>query len=57
MPKANSGTETLIPLLRDDGTVYFQPASKPIDERLCEWAVSVLWILMLGVILGTLAWS
>jgi hypothetical protein len=57
MPKTNSGTGTLIPLLRDDGTVYFRPASRPIDERLCEWAVSALWALMLAVIVGTLAWS
>jgi len=57
MEKANSGTGTLIPLLRDDGTVYFESASKPIDERLCEWTVSALWVLMLAVIALTLAWS
>jgi len=57
MPKRNSGTGTLIPVLRDDGTVYFEAASKPIDERLCEWTVSLLWVLMLGVIVLTLTWG
>jgi hypothetical protein len=47
----------MVPVLRDDGTVYFESAPKPLDERLCEWAVSVLWVLMLAVIVGTLAWS
>ena len=57
MEKTNSGTGTLIPLLREDGTVYFESASKPIDERLCEWAVSALWVLMLAVIVITLTWG
>jgi len=57
MEKTNSGTGTLIPLLREDGTVYFESACKPIDERLCEWTVSALWVLMLAVIALTLAWS
>jgi hypothetical protein len=56
MPKTNSGTDTLIPLLRDDGTVYFASGSRPIDERLCEWTVSTLWAVMLAVIAITL-WS
>ena len=57
MGKIDSGTETLIPLLRDDGTVYFESAARPIDERLCEWTVSVLWLLMLAVIVITLTWG
>ena len=56
MAKMNSETGTLIPLLRDDGTVYFE-APKPLDERLCEWAVSALWVLMLAVIVITLTWG
>jgi hypothetical protein len=57
MPKTNSETATLIPLLRDDGTVYFESAARPFDERLCEWTVSALWLLMLCVIVITLAWG
>ena len=57
MAKANSGSGTLVPVLRDDGTVYFQPPPKPIDERLCDWALSALWAAMLAVIVITLAWS
>lgn len=57
MAKATSGTGTLTPVLRDDGTVYFESGPRPIDERLCEWAVSILWVLMLAVIVVTLAWS
>ena len=57
MAKMNSETGTLIPLLRDDGTVYFESAARPIDERLCEWAVSALWVLMLAVIVITLTWG
>jgi hypothetical protein len=56
MAKIQSETGPVIPLLRDDGTVYFE-APKPLDERLCEWALSVLWFLMLAVIVATLVWG
>ena len=34
----------VIPVLRDDGTVYFQDASKTLGERLCEWTLALLWV-------------
>jgi hypothetical protein len=34
----------VIPILRDDGTVYFQYASKTFGERLCEWTLALLWV-------------
>lgn len=34
----------MIPVLRDDGTVYFQYGSKTLGERLCEWTLALLWL-------------
>ena len=57
MEKAHSAAETtVIPVLRDDGTVYFKYVRKTIDERLCEWAVAFLWFLVLAVIVATVLW-
>ena len=40
-----SGTRAaMIPILRDDGTVYFQYGSKTLGERLCEWTMALLWL-------------
>ncbi len=36
-------------VLRDDGTVYFNPA-KTLGERLCEWGLASLWIAVVAVI-------
>jgi len=57
MARMNSGTGTVTPLLRDDGTVYFEYGPKPMQERICEWALPALWLLMLAVIGITFAWS
>ena len=57
MARTNSGAETVIPLLRDDGTVYFEYGPRPMQERICAWALVALWLLMLAVIAITLAWS
>ena len=56
MAKTHSATGTLIPILRDDGTVYFHE-SKTINQRLCEWTLALLWLLVVAVIVATLLWS
>jgi hypothetical protein len=58
MAKAHSATETTVtPMLREDGTVYFRYAGKPINERLRGWALAFLWFLVPVVIVATLLWS
>jgi hypothetical protein len=39
-------------LLREDGTVYFNPA-KTLGERLCEWGLALLWIGVVAVVVTT----
>ena len=57
MAKTHSATGEVIPILREDGTVYFHYAAKTINQRLCEWTVAFLWVLVLAVIVGTLLWT
>jgi hypothetical protein len=45
---------TVTPILREDGTIYFRNASKPISEWLCEWTLPVLWFLVALVLVGTM---
>lgn len=47
---------TVITLLREDGTVHFRRAPRPIIERLCEWTLIVLWLLV-PVVIATVLWS
>lgn len=55
MAKVRSAEQTtVIPVLRDDGTVYFAYAGKTISERLCEWTLGALWFLVLAVIVTVL---
>jgi hypothetical protein len=56
VPRTNSDATTVVPILRDDGTVYFQYTGKRINERLCELGVGFLWFLVLAVIVSTLLW-
>jgi hypothetical protein len=37
---------TANPLLRADGTVHFRPAPKRLSERLCQWTLWFLWLLV-----------
>lgn len=53
MATFRSDETTAVPVLRDDGTIYFRYA-KTIGERLCEWAVASLWLLAGGVLVSTL---
>lgn len=46
---------TVTPVLRDDGTVYFERVRKPIGERLCEWTLAILWVLVGGVLIATIS--
>jgi hypothetical protein len=46
---------TLLPVWRADGTVYFE-VETPLSERLCHWAVLLLWLSVLGVAVGVLLW-
>ena len=46
---------TVMPVLRDDGTVYFERVRKPISERLCEWTLAVLWALVGAVLIATIS--
>ena len=51
------GTETtVIPVLREDGTVYFKYAAKPISVRLCDWTLAFLWVLVPVVVIATIVW-
>ena len=56
MGRTNSDATTVVPILRDDGTVYFEYTGKTINARLCEFGVGVLWVLVLAVIVSTLLW-
>jgi hypothetical protein len=48
---------TVIPILRGDGTVHFRYPPKPLSERLCEWTLAGLWILVPLVVIATLVWA
>lgn len=51
------GTETtVIPVLREDGTVYFRYAPKPISVRVCDWTLAFLWVLVPVVVVATIVW-
>jgi len=55
--KGHFGIETTVtPMLRGDGTVYFQYPPKPISERLCQWSVVFLWSVVPAVIVATVVW-
>ena len=56
MPRTNSDATTVVPILRDDGTVYFEHTGGRIAERLCQWGVGFLWFLVVAVIISTLMW-
>jgi hypothetical protein len=56
MGRTNSDSTTVIPVLREDGTVYFEYTGRSITERLCQWGVGFLWFLVLAVIVSTLLW-
>jgi hypothetical protein len=56
MGRTNSDATTVIPILRDDGTVYFQYTGKRINERLWEWGLAFLWFLVFAVIISTFLW-
>jgi len=57
MTRGTLGSETtVIPILREDGTVYFQYGTKTTGERLCEWTLASLWLLVIVVTVGTLLW-
>jgi hypothetical protein len=47
---------TLNPILREDGTVYFDidQASRPISEKLCEWTLALLWCLAAAVLVAAI---
>jgi len=58
MAKAHSGDEaTVIPVLREDGTVYFHYVAKTTNERLRDWTLAFLWFLVPVVTVATLLWS
>jgi hypothetical protein len=54
MPSAMQTTIT--PILRNDGTVHFQYAGRPLEQRLCEWTTALLWVLTLAVIVTIPLW-
>jgi hypothetical protein len=56
MGRTNSDATTVIPILREDGTVYFEYTGKRINERLFQWGVGFLWFLVVAVIVSTLLW-
>lgn len=56
MGRTNSDATTVVPILRDDGTVYFEYTGTSINERLCQWGVAFLWVLVLAVIVSAVLW-
>ena len=50
----SSADTTVTSVLRDDGIVYFQYQDKTLGERLCQWALGFLWLLVLGVTVAAL---
>jgi hypothetical protein len=56
MGRTNSAATTVVPVLRDDGTVYFEYTGGSINERLCQWGVGFLWFLVFAVIVSTFLW-
>lgn len=51
------GTETtVVPVLREDGTVYFSYVRRPIGDRLYESGLAVLWFLVAAVLVGMAVW-
>ena len=52
--RSASATTTVVPVLRDDGTTYFRYVGKTVGERICEWALISLWLLVGGVTIATL---
>lgn len=58
MSKTHSATETtVIPILREDGTVYFHYAGRTTSERRYEWTLAFLWLLVLVVIVTIPLWN
>jgi hypothetical protein len=58
MAKAHPGAETtVVPIMREDGTVYFRYPGKAINERLRDWALAFLWFLVIAVTAVILLWS
>ena len=47
---------TVVPVLREDGTVYFSHVRKPIGERLYESGLAVLWFLVVAVLVAMAVW-
>lgn len=54
MARNRSNTTTVLPVLRDDGTTYFQYTGKTAGEWICELALLSLWLAVGGVIITTL---
>jgi hypothetical protein len=58
MAKAFLGAETtVIPILREDGTVYFHYVGRTINERLRDWTLVFLWSMVPVVTVATLLWG
>ena len=45
---------TVTPVLREDGTVYFEQTRRPLSERVCQWTIGLLWFLVAVVLVGTI---
>ena len=56
MGRTNSDATTVIPILREDGTVYFEYTGKTINARLFDWGVGFLWFLVVAITVSTLFW-
>jgi len=57
MGRTNSDATTVIPILREDGTVYFEYTGKTTNARLFDWGVGFLWFLVVAITISTLFWS
>lgn len=49
----NSG---VVPVLRDDGVVYFDYVRRPVRDLVYEWVTAFLWFLVPVVLAAVLIW-
>lgn len=56
MAKEDSAAHQLTPVLREDGTIYFDYVNEPRSELLYELALAFLWFLVPVVLAGLVIW-
>ena len=55
LPSKVVSEPSVVPIWRADGTVYFE-VQQPLSERLCHWAVVLLWLCVFSTAVGVVLW-